>query len=93
MGVAKESSAMMRCSVILKSQFFRHFFFLVTLYSMHQSALLATALFIILSSSTAYTLTSATGLPTQKYGAPTRLGLILHAIVFYILFVLLDSHM
>lgn len=59
----------------------------------NSSGLLAVALFIILSSSTAYKLTSAVGLPTQKYGAPTRLGLILHAIVFYILFTVLEQHM
>jgi hypothetical protein len=60
---------------------------------MSHSNLLAVALFVILSSSTAYRLTNATGLPTQKYGAPTRLGLILHSIVFFVLFTLLDRHM
>lgn len=59
---------------------------------MSHSSILAVALFVILSSSTAYRLTNATGLPTQKYGAPTRLGLILHSIVFFVLFTLLDRH-
>lgn len=59
---------------------------------MSHAPLLAVALFIILSSSTAYRLTNATGLPTQKYGVPTRLGLILHSIVFYVLFMLLEPH-
>lgn len=64
-----------------------------TIMMMNSSSLLAVALFIILSSSTSYKLTSAIGLPTQKYGVPTRLGLILHAIVFYILFSVLEPRM
>lgn len=56
----------------------------------HQ-ALLATALFVIFSSSTSYKLTSGLGLPTQKYGSPTRLGLLIHAAVFWLAFVLLQD--
>jgi len=59
---------------------------------MSHSVLLATALFVILSSTTSYKITSSLGLPTQKYGTPTRLGLALHALVFYVLFMLFDRH-
>lgn len=54
-------------------------------------ALLGGSLFVILSSSVAYTLTD-TILPTQKYGCPTRLGLLVHAIAFIGLFMLLQKH-
>jgi len=57
----------------------------------NSTTLLAVALFIIFSSSTSYKLTSSLGLPTQKFGTPTRLGLILHALVFGVLFALLQN--
>lgn len=52
--------------------------------------ILAAVLFIILSSKPVYSITNTLipGVETQKYGAPTRLGLVMHAIVFSILFVL-----
>lgn len=59
---------------------------------MNSTSLLATALFVILSSSTSYKLTSAVGLPTQKYGSPTRLGLLIHAAVFWVLFGVLQPY-
>lgn len=59
---------------------------------MSHSSLLAVSLFVILSSSTSYRITNSLGLPTQKYGAPTKLGLALHALVFYLLFTVLERH-
>lgn len=53
-----------------------------------RQASLAAALFIILSSGPAYKLTSMV-LPTESFGTPTRLGLVLHAIVCFALFFLL----
>ena len=57
----------------------------------HLAAILGASLFVILSSSVAYKLTSVLA-PTARYGCPTRLGLILHALVFGILFALLEPH-
>lgn len=52
--------------------------------------LLGGSLFVILSSSLAYQLTNRI-LPTQRYGCPTRLGLVVHAIAFVLLFTVLQT--
>jgi len=57
----------------------------------HLAALIGASLFVILSSSVAYKLTSAI-VPTQRYGCPTRFGLLLHGLVFGLLFLLLEKH-
>ncbi len=53
--------------------------------------IVAALLFIILSSKTMYSFTNRLlpNIETEKYGAPTRAGLVLHAVVFSILFYLL----
>jgi hypothetical protein len=53
--------------------------------------IIAAVLFIILSSKPVYSITNSLipGVETQRYGAPTRFGLVLHGVVFSILFVLL----
>jgi hypothetical protein len=53
-----------------------------------QSTILAIALFIIISSKPLYTLTNSLlpNIETQRYGAPTRVGLIIHAVVFALTF-------
>lgn len=56
-----------------------------------RQSILASALFIILSSGPAYKLTS-TLLPTEAFGTPTRLGLVLHAAVCFVLFMFLSKH-
>jgi len=50
--------------------------------------IVAALLFIVLSSKPVYAITNSVvpGIETQKYGAPTRVGLVLHAVVFSILF-------
>lgn len=48
-----------------------------------------TALFVILSSSPVYRLTNSV-LPTQRYGAPTSLGLLVHAAIFAVLLALVS---
>lgn len=63
----------------------------ITMNHAHLAAIAGAALFVILSSSLAYRLTSIVA-PTQRYGCPTRLGLILHAFVFAILFALIEPH-
>lgn len=53
-----------------------------------QSSILAIALFIIIGSKPVYALTNSL-LPhveTQRYGSPTRIGLIIHAVVFALAF-------
>lgn len=57
----------------------------------HTAALLGASLFIILSSSAAYKMTSVI-VPTKRYGCPTRFGLLLHGIVFGLVFLLLEKH-
>jgi len=53
-----------------------------------QSTILAIALFIITSSKPVYALTNSLlpNVETQRYGAPTRIGLIIHAVVFALAF-------
>ena len=53
-----------------------------------QSTILAIALFIIISSKPVYTLTNSLlpNLETMRHGAPTRVGLIVHAVVFALTF-------
>lgn len=58
--------------------------------SMRQ-AILAASLFIILSSGPSYKLTNML-LPTESYGTPTRLGLVVHAVACFALFLVLSKH-
>lgn len=54
-------------------------------------SILAAALFVIFSSSVSYNLTSLV-LPTQEFGSPTRLGLIVHGSAVFLTFMLLAPH-
>lgn len=56
-----------------------------------RQAILAAALFIILSSGPAYKLTNML-IPTESYGTPTRLGLVVHALACFALFFVLSKH-
>lgn len=58
------------------------------MFNKFQSTFLAIALFIIISSKPVYALTNSLlpNIETQRYGAPTRVGLIIHAVVFALAF-------
>jgi len=60
----------------------------ITMFDKFQASILAIALFIIISSKPVYTLTNSLlpNIETQRYGAPTRVGLVIHAVVFALTF-------
>jgi len=55
-----------------------------------EKMLVLIALFLIVSAKPVYNITSAVfskvGLPTIQYGVPTRVGLVLHAVVLAVLY-------
>jgi len=61
---------------------------IITMFDKFQSTILAIALFIIISSKPVYALTNSLlpNIETQRYGAPTRVGLVIHAVVFALTF-------